>query len=39
MTKLFEKYADKIRTSTLGESDIVALRSHMNGMRSNSTPD
>lgn len=37
MSKLFEKYADKIRNNTLGESDIIALRSHMNGGRRNST--
>ena len=33
MKALFKKYADKIKSSTLNERDIIALRSHLNGMR------
>ncbi len=36
-SKLFLKYKGKIETNTLGDSDIVAFKSHLNNSRQNST--
>lgn len=38
-SKLFRKYADKIKTSTLSESDILALRMALNSRRRTTLQD